>query len=41
MFGEDSNERVAVVVCGPATMVDDLRAAVAFWIEAGTRCVFR
>lgn len=39
MFGEDSDERVAVVVCGPATMVDDLRAAVGFWIEAGEVCI--
>lgn len=37
MFGEDF---VAVVVCRPATMVDDLRAAVGFWIEAG-RDVYR
>ena len=40
MFGEDSDERVAVVVCGPATMVHDLRAAVGFWIEAGRDVYF-
>jgi NAD(P)H-flavin reductase len=40
MFGQDSDERVAVVVCGPATMVDDLRAALAFWIEAGRDVYF-
>lgn len=40
LFGEDSDERVAVVVCGPATMVDDLRAAVGFWIEAGRDVYF-
>ncbi|KAJ6438083.1 hypothetical protein O9K51_08672 [Purpureocillium lavendulum] len=40
MFGESSDERVAVVACGPATIVDDVRAAVGFWVEKGRDVYF-
>jgi NAD(P)H-flavin reductase len=35
VFQQDSHDRVAVVVCGPAQMAGDLREAVGIWIKMG------
>ena len=38
---ETPTDRVAVVVCGPAAMVCDLRDAVGFWIQKGRDVYFK